>query len=187
MNLPILEFLFQCYFLYKRHTHFSTLSVYTVIFNPIIITWYTLYTTINCTPFYVLIISNSLLFLLFVATHQMPDSKHRMIQQHPWSWKPHNLPDLFSHLRLITMYLTIRTKRLFFHKWTLLTSLFCIIRKSLTVRTHLPFLSFFFRMFFSAIQPDHLFHDILFFLPFLFYFVHLTLRFLPFQLQAFLS
>ena len=52
MNLPILEFLFQCYFLYKRHTHFSTLSVYTVIFNPIIITWYTLYTTINCTPFY---------------------------------------------------------------------------------------------------------------------------------------
>jgi len=26
--------------------------VYTVIFNPIIITWYTLYTTINCTPFY---------------------------------------------------------------------------------------------------------------------------------------
>ena len=135
----------------------------------------------------VLIISNSLLFLLFVATHQMPDSKHRMIQQHPWSWKPHNLPDLFSHLRLITMYLTIRTKRLFFHEWTLLTSLFCIIRKFLTVRTHLPFLSFFFRMFFSAIQPDHLFHDILFFLPFLFYFVHLTLRFLPFQLQAFLS
>lgn len=53
MNLPILEFLFQCYFLYKRHTHFSTLSVYTVIFNPIIITWYTLYTTINCTPFYI--------------------------------------------------------------------------------------------------------------------------------------
>lgn len=44
---------FQCYFLYKRHTHFSTLSVYTVIFNPIIITWYTLYTTINCTPFYI--------------------------------------------------------------------------------------------------------------------------------------
>ena len=26
--------------------------MYTVIFNPIIITWYTLYTTINCTPFY---------------------------------------------------------------------------------------------------------------------------------------
>ena len=67
------------------------------------------------------------------------------------------------------MYLTIRTKRLFFHEWTLLTSLFCIIRKFLTVRTHLPFLSFFFRMFFSAIQPDHLFHDILFFLPFLFF------------------
>lgn len=44
---------FQCYFLYKRHTHFSTLSVYTVIYNLIIITWYTLYTTINCTPFYV--------------------------------------------------------------------------------------------------------------------------------------
>lgn len=56
MNLPILEFLFQCYFLYKRHTHFSTLSVYTVIFNPIIITWYTLYTTINCTPFYITIL-----------------------------------------------------------------------------------------------------------------------------------
>ena len=55
MNLPILEFLFQCYFLYKRHTHFSTLSVYTVIFNPIIITWYTLYTTINCTPFYTVV------------------------------------------------------------------------------------------------------------------------------------
>ena len=39
------------------------------------------------------------------------------------------MPNLFSHLRLITMYLTIRTKRLFFHEWTLLTSLFCIIRK----------------------------------------------------------
>ena len=127
------------------------------------------------------------LFFLFPTAYQMPYCKHRMIQQHPRSWKPHNLPDLFSHLRLITMYLTIRTKRLFFHEWTLLTSLFCIIRKFLTVRTHLPFLSFFFRMFFSAIQPDHLFHDILFFLPFLFYFVHLTLRFLPFQLQAFLS
>ena len=57
MNLPILEFLFQCYFLYKRHTHFSTLSVYTVIFNPIIITWYTLYTTINCTPFYIIMVT----------------------------------------------------------------------------------------------------------------------------------
>ena len=65
-----------------------------------------------------------------------------------------------------------RTKRLFFHEWTLLTSLFCIIRKFLTVRTHLPFLSFFFRMFFSAIQPDHLFHDMLFLLSFLFYFIH---------------
>ena len=127
------------------------------------------------------------LFFLFPTAYQMPYCKHWMIQQHPRSWKPHNLPDLLSHLRHITMHLTIRTKRLIFNKSTLLTSLFCIIRKSLTVRTHLPFLSFFFRMFFSAIQPDHLFHDILFFLPFLFYFVHLTLRFLPFQLQAFLS
>ena len=32
-----------------------------------------------------IIISNSLLFLLFVATQQMPDSKHRKIQQHPRS------------------------------------------------------------------------------------------------------
>lgn len=47
------------------------------------------------------------------------------------------------------MYLTIRTKRLFFHEWTLLTSLFCIIRKFLTVRTHLPFLSFSFGCFFG--------------------------------------
>ena len=114
-----------------------------------------------------------------------PDSPTSDTKLPAGRFKP--IPFLFSHLRLITMYLTIRTKRLFFHEWTLLTSLFCIIRKFLTVRTHLPFLSFFFRMFFSAIQPDHLFHDILFFLPFLFYFVHLTLRFLPFQLQAFLS
>ena len=115
------------------------------------------------------------LFFLFPTAYQMPYCKHRMIQQHPWSWKPHNLPDLFSHLRLITMHLTIHTKRLFFHKWTLLTSLFCIIRKSLTFWTHLPLLSFFLQMLFPAVQPDHFFYDILFFLSFLFDFIHLTI------------
>lgn len=73
------------------------------------------------------------------------------------------------------MHLTIRTKRLFFHKWTLLTSLFCIIRKSLTFWTHLPLLSFFLQMVFPAVQPDHFFYDILFFLSFLFDFIHLTI------------
>lgn len=76
MNLPILEFLFQCYFLYKRHTHFSTLSVYTVIFNPIIITWYTLYTTINCTPFY------DCTYPLYYSTNSMsiPENSSSLIQ-----------------------------------------------------------------------------------------------------------
>ena len=120
------------------------------------------------------------LFFFFPATYQMPHRQPRMINQHPRSGKTHDLPDLFPFLRFVTMHLTVRTERFFFHKWTLLTSLFCIIRKSLTFRTHLPFLSFFFRMFSSAVQPDHLFHYILFFLPFLFYFVHFTLQFRPF-------
>ena len=124
----------------------------------------------------------------------MPHRQPRMIQQHPRSGKTHNLPDLFPFLRVVAMHLTVRTERFFFHKWTLLASLFCIIRKSLTFRTYLPFLSFFFRMVFSAIQPDHLFYDILFFLPFLFRFIHITiplpllsvilLQFLRFSLEG---
>ena len=112
------------------------------------------------------------LFFLFPTAYQMPYCKHRMINQHPWSWKPHNLPDLFSHLWLIAMHFTVCAKCLFFHKRTLFTSKSCIIQKFLTDRTNLPCLPVFFRMFFPAIQPDHLFHDMLFLLSFLFYFIH---------------
>lgn len=105
----------------------------------------------------------------------MPYCQHRMIQNHPRSGEPHDLSNLFSHFRLIAMHFTVCTKRFFFHKWAFLASLFCIIRKSLTVRTHLSPLFFFFQMVFPAIQPYHLFHNILFFLSFLFSFIHLAI------------
>ena len=97
----------------------------------------------------------------------MPDSKDRMMQQHPRSGKAHYLPDFLSHLRLVTMHLTVTAECLFLHKRTLLAAHPCIVREFLTVRAHpppAPAVSF---MLLPAVQADHLFHHVLLLLPFL--------------------
>lgn len=116
----------------------------------------------------------SFFLFFFYMTHQMPHRQPRMIQQHPRSGKTHNLPDLFPFLRFVAMHLTVRTECLFFHKRTFLTSQSGIIGKFLTDRTQSPCLPFFFHMMLSAIQPNHLVHNTLLFLSFLFYPIHLT-------------
>ena len=105
----------------------------------------------------------------------MPHCKCRMIQKHPRSGKPHNLPNLLPHLRLVAMHLTVRTECFLFHKGTFLASESGIIRKFLTGRTHLSCRFVIFLMILPAVQPDHFFYDILFFLPFLFGFIHLAI------------
>ena len=94
-----------------------------------------------------------------------------MIQKHPRSGKPHNLPNLLPHLRLVAMHLTVRTECFLFHKGTFLASESGIIRKFLTGRTHLSCRFVIFLMILPAVQPDHLFHDMLFLLPLFFYFI----------------
>ena len=125
-------------------------------------------------PRMIKILSFCLFLRFFFTAYQMPHCKCRMIQKHPRSGKPHNLPNLLPHLRLVAMHLTVRTECLFFHKRTFLTSQSGIIGKFLTDRTQSPCLPFFFHMMLSAIQPDHLVHNTLLFLSFLFYPIHLT-------------
>ena len=91
-----------------------------------------------------------------------------MIQKHPRSGKPHNLPDLLPHLRLVAMHLTVRTECFLFHKGTFLASESGIIRKFLTGRTHLSCRFVIYFMILPAVQPDHFFHNALFLLPLLF-------------------
>lgn len=104
----------------------------------------------------------------------MPHRQPRMIQQHFRSGKPHDFPDLFPFLRFVAMHPTVRTECLFFHKRTSLAPQSGIIGKFLTDRTQFSCLPLFLRMMLPAIQPDHLIHDMLLFLSFLFYPVHLT-------------
>ena len=101
----------------------------------------------------------------------MPYRQHRMIQKHPRSGKPHDHSNLLPHLRLVAMHFTVCTECFLFHKWTFLASESGIIRKFLTGRTHLSCRFVIFLMILPAVQPDHLFHDILFFLPLFFYFI----------------
>ena len=115
----------------------------------------------------------------------MPHCKCRMIQKHPRSGKPHNLPNLLPHLRLVAMHLTVCTECLLLHKRTFLASKLCVIGKFLTDRAHLSALTFFFGMIFPAIQLDHFFHNVLLSLTFLFHFVHVILH-LPVFLFLFL-
>ena len=89
----------------------------------------------------------------------MPHCKCRMIQKHPRSGKPHNLPDLLPHLRLVAMHLTVRTECFLFHKGTFLASESGIIRKFLTGRTHLSCRFVIYFMILPAVQPDHFFHN----------------------------
>ena len=129
------------------------------------------------------ILSFCLFLRFFFTAYQMPYCQRRMIQKHPRSGKPHNLPDFLPHLRLVAMHLTVRTECFLFHKGTFLASESGIIRKFLTGRTHLSCRFVIFLMILPAVQPDHLFHDILFFLPLFFYFIlfiHIVIRkFLP--------
>ena len=111
-----------------------------------------------------------IIFTLFFfhTTDQMPHCQHRMIEKHPRSGKPHDLPDLLPHLWLIAMHLTVRTECFLFHKWTFLASESGIIRKFLTGRTHLSCRFVIFLMILPAVQPDHFFHNARFLLPLLF-------------------
>ena len=128
-----------------------------------------------------------IIFTLFFfhTAHQMPHCQHRMIEKHPRSRKPHDLPDLLPHLWLIAMHLTVCTECLLLHKRTFLASKLCVIGKFLTDRAHLSALTFFFGMIFPAVQLDHFFHNVLLSLTFLFHFVHVILH-LPVFLFLFL-
>lgn len=50
----------------------------------------------------------------------MSDGHHRMDQQHPGTGKPHDLPDFFSHFRVVAVDFTIAAKSLRFHERTLI-------------------------------------------------------------------
>lgn len=118
----------------------------------------------------------------------MPYRQHRMIQKHPRSGKPHDHSNLLPHLRLIAMHLTVCTECFLFHKWTFLASESGIIRKFLTGRTHLSCRFVIFLMILPAVQPDHLFHDILFFLPLFstLFFLFISKLFIPLPFLPFL-
>lgn len=66
-------------------------------------------------------------FFLFFTFNHMPDSCHRIMEQHAWSGKSHNLSDFLPHIRLIAMHAAIRTEGFCLHKRTLITAKPCIL------------------------------------------------------------
>lgn len=88
----------------------------------------------------------------------MPDSHHRMMKDHPRAGIAHHLTDLFSHLRLITMNLTVAAKSLVLHKRAFIATQPCVVTEFFAFRTKFSTLC---SVILSAIKGDH-FTDSLF-------------------------
>ena len=86
----------------------------------------------------------------------------RVIKHHPRAGEPHDLSDLFPHLRLVAVNLAVGTEGLVFHERAPVAACAGIIRQCLALWAETGFHA----VLFTAVQTDHQCDDLFFLFPF---------------------